>query len=507
MSIKNNVIANLIGNGWVGALTLLSVPIYIRYVGLDGYGAISVFATMLIIAFLLDLGISTAINKEIASRDTQGGDHLTLVNLSRTLEVIYLAIGLLVGLAIVLSAPYLSNHWFSGAGHHGRIPASIIALMGLSITCRWPVNFYSGGLSGMQKQIQLNLIAAALETVRTLGCIGIVILNGQLELFFGWYALSSLAGTAYLRRTFWRLLSPDGATGAFDLQLTRKVRRFAGGMSGIGILVTILVQSDKVVLSRILPLDQFGTYAAAGTLAASLHLLARPIFQALFPAFSNYIHCGNHDAQHRLFRLASQILAAVIIPVAFTLIVFALPLMTMWTGAIAAAEQSHAALALLAAGSAINCLLNVPYALQLAHGWTSLAFYCNLVAVILLIPGIIILANIWGMTGCALAWLAVNIGYMGVGISFMHARGVLPGGPWRFYRDVVLIPCAVCLPVVFLIHWLHARFIPPGNLALVISLGIAVCLGALLCALALADCRSEILLRLRRLRHMLAHAH
>jgi hypothetical protein len=42
-------------------------------------------------------------------------------------------------------------------------------------------------------------------------------------------------------------------------------------------------------------------------------------------------------------------------------------------------------------GTFINGLMNPPYALQLANGWTKLNLYSNLVAIAIILPGYFIL--------------------------------------------------------------------------------------------------------------------
>src|SRR5258708_29496227 len=83
--------------------------------------------------------------------------------------------------------------------------------------------------------------------------------------------------------------------------------------------------------------------------------------------------------------------------------------------------------------------MNLPYALQLAYGWTRLAFLTNLIASILLIPLIIFLAYRYGAIGGALVWLLLNSGYVLISIQIMHKR-ILPAEKWRWYFLDVGLP-------------------------------------------------------------------
>ena len=58
-------------------------------------------------------------------------------------------------------------------------------------------------------------------------------------------------------------------------------------MSGIAVLAVILTQMDKVILSRMLPLEMFGYYALASTVATSLAAFSRRFFTAFIRDLRN----------------------------------------------------------------------------------------------------------------------------------------------------------------------------------------------------------------------------
>ena len=44
--LKSNFIANFIGQGWVALMSLAFIPLYIKYLGVEAYGLIGLFALM-----------------------------------------------------------------------------------------------------------------------------------------------------------------------------------------------------------------------------------------------------------------------------------------------------------------------------------------------------------------------------------------------------------------------------------------------------------------------------
>jgi O-antigen/teichoic acid export membrane protein len=210
-------------------------------------------------------------------------------------------------------------------------------------------------------------------------------------------------------------------------------------MSGISILALALTQVDKVVLSKVLTLEAFGYYTVASTVASSLYRLIGPIFAAFFPRFSQLVGEGNETSLAQLYHGGCQLMAVVLLPVAFILALFAQDVLQLWTRNEVLARHTFLILALLSIGTALNGLMNLPYALQLAYGWTRLAFYTNLVAVIVLVPPLVWAASRYGGVGAAAIWVVLNLGYVLVTAQIMHRR-LLRGEKWKWYAQDLALP-------------------------------------------------------------------
>ena len=72
--IKRNLIANFLGQGWTALMGLAFIPVYIKYLGIEAYGLIGIFAVLHAWLTLLDVGMTPTLGREMA-RFTGGGDH------------------------------------------------------------------------------------------------------------------------------------------------------------------------------------------------------------------------------------------------------------------------------------------------------------------------------------------------------------------------------------------------------------------------------------------------
>jgi O-antigen/teichoic acid export membrane protein len=128
---------------------------------------------------------------------------------------------------------------------------------------------------------------------------------------------------------------------------------------------------------------------------------------------------------------------------------FASDVIWVWTGSLDAAANAGPLLTLLVVGSALNGLVNVPYALMLAHGWTRLPLFLNLGAVVLLLPLLVIVVNRYEAMGAAAIWTAVNVFYLVIGVTALHRRH-LTGELKRWVLSDVVGPAAAGAIVILL---------------------------------------------------------
>jgi O-antigen/teichoic acid export membrane protein len=145
-------------------------------------------------------------------------------------------------------------------------------------------------------------------------------------------------------------------------------------------------------------------------------------------------------------------------PLAGVLIFFSKDAMFAWTGDAATVHHVWLVTSMLVAGTALNGIMNVPYALQVAHGWTRLTIWMNGIAVAVLVPAVYLLGTRFGSVGAAAGWLALNLGYVLVGVQLMHRKLLLHEKAAWYARDVAL-PLGTAMGTALL---LRAFFVHPA---------------------------------------------
>lgn len=452
-STRQNLSSNLLSRLLSGLVNLACVPVFLRVLGVSGYGLIGVWGLLETFANLLDLGLSPTMTREMAATNHEAEGAGDLRDLVRTLELGYWAIGLVIGGAVALAAPLIATHWLHSNTVPRHVMRSALQLIALLIVCRWPISFYGGGLSGLERQVLLSWASFFFLCTRNLGAIAVMLwISPTISSFFMWQVLINLGQTVVFGALLWRCL-PAGPRPVFRLILVRRIRRFAIGLTAVTLVSMVLTELDKLVVSKQLSLETFGYYSLGWSIAASLYLVSTPVFTALFPVLTRYAASSAlHDlaaAYHR----AAQLMSLLVIPAAVTFIFFARPLIFAWTGNTATADHTWRSASLLTAGTAFNCIVSIPYALQLAYGWTSLAFWTNFFSACFTIPLLLILTARFGVSGAASVWLMINASYLVTQVRLMHHR-YLTGECLRWYLEDVSVPLLACLAMTAAVSWL-----------------------------------------------------
>jgi O-antigen/teichoic acid export membrane protein len=458
--LRRNTIANMVGNGWAAVMGLAFIPLYVRFLGIEAFGLLGFFAALQAVLSLLDLGLGAALNREVA-RLAAREEPAQLRDLVRTLEIIYWFVGVLVALVVVLLSPILAGHWVNAEGIPVETLQRVILLMGLTIAVRWPFALYSGGLLGLQRQVLYNGLRMPLDTLRNGGVVLVLwLVSPTLQAFFYWQIAAGAVTTLLLGAVLWRVIPGPAKTACFRVERLRETWRFAAGMSGIAVTVLLLTQIDKIILVRLLSLEAFGYYALASAAAAGLVQISSPVFSAFYPRLTHLVTVGDEEELRRVYHLGAQLLSILMLSATTLIALFSAELLLLWTQDATVAATAAPLLSLLIIGTGLNGVMSMPYALQLASGWTRLALYTNIAAVFVLIPLLILLAERYGAIGAAAVWPVLNLGYVVIGVQLTHRR-LLRGEARRWYLQDFGFPLVTAVLIAG-----SARLLLPDQLSM-----------------------------------------
>lgn len=424
---------------------LAFIPFYVRYLGIEAYGLIGLFAALQAWLTILDLGLTPTLGREMA-RFT-GGEHTpqSIRTLLRSIEVIALVLAGFVGLGVWFASGWIATSWVKAEALDPKTVTAAIGLIGVVIALRFLEGLYRSAVVGLQWQVAYNLVSASMATLRAVGAIGVLVWGGaSIIYFFLWQAAVSIVTVALLAGLTYRILPRTGKMASPSTAALKPIYRFAGGMVGITTLAALLTQVDKVFLSRLLPLSEFGAYTLAAAVAGTLYLLVSPITQAFYPRLCAEVATGNVQGFAETYHTAAQLVTVVAGSTAVMVMLFSERLILLWTRDAALAVEIAPLLSVLAMGNLLNALMLMPFLAQVAYGWTALSTRINLVAICVIVPTLFIIVPIYGGIGAAFTWVALNAGYVLLGVRLMHRR-ILKGELRNWILNDVSKPLSVAV--------------------------------------------------------------
>jgi O-antigen/teichoic acid export membrane protein len=434
--LKPALLANFVGTGWAALVQLACLPLYIRFLGIEAFGLIGFYLMVQAMLQVLDFGLSPTMNREMARYSVQPEKAAEARDLVRSLEVGYWLIGLVIGGVLLAGAPWIASHWIKA----GTMPFSSVRqalmLMAVLAVFQWPVSFYQGGLMGLHRQVLLNTLRVVGVTLSYGGSILILwLVAPTIQAFLLWTVAINAAQVLTLAIVLWKSLPPTGRPPKFDFTLVRNIGRFAAGMSGITLTSLILTQIDKLLVSKLLPLKIFGYYTLAWAVANGLSLVVVAVFNVFYPRMSAQVAAGDEVGVKHSYHRGSQLMATLVLPTAAVLFIFAFDFLRLWTGSSETARNAAPVVSILVIGTAINGVLHLPYALQLAFGWTKLNFLAGVVSSAVVMVAIFPMTRYFGPVGAATVWAMLNVMNMFIVVPIMHRR-LLRDEFWGYYRDV-----------------------------------------------------------------------
>jgi O-antigen/teichoic acid export membrane protein len=411
-----NLTANLVGTAVITLLTAVITPMQVHILGIEAFGIVTFITTLQMAFTAFDFGLSSTLTRELAA-DTSDGK-LNSRPLVATAVTIYWLAAILVGAVLVWQAAPIANAWLRAETLTPELVAQSLRVTAVYLALRWPVALYSGLLTGFQRLDILNMTRVAMVTLRMLGGIAVLLVWRTLDAFLWWTAFSALLEVMAFDIICRRVFPAMPRRPRIDGDAIRKVWRFSVSMNAIAVLAVLIVQMDRLFISKMLPLQDLGFYNLAYTLAAGISLIIAAVSSAVLPSLAEAHGRGDGELSARLLK-ADRALLFLAGGAAFAFIAEGKLLLTLWVNATAAAA-AYPALAVLSLGFWFSALNANSYNVAVASGRPGRFLQLNLWLILPYMALLYVLIDRFGIIGAAGSWVVLNLVYAGVLIPFVH---------------------------------------------------------------------------------------
>ena len=438
-SVIRNTALSYAGQAYTLLVGILIMPFYLGHMGAEAYGLIGFFSVLQAWLQLLDAGLSPSLVRAVAHQ--QGADLADRHSgrLLRSFEIIFLPLASVCCIAMYLGSDWIAVRWLNAKELSTQTLIECICLMGIVIALRLYSTLYKSGIQGLEQHAWLNIANVIIATLRYFGGLFLVsTISSDPVLFFEFQVLVGVVETLiFAARAYQQMPTPSWLTG-FDWQLVKPIIPFAASMSGTAVMWIVLTQIDKVLLSELLPLNEYGYFSLVALITTGIMMLSNPLAQTLLPRLTVLMAEGRRDDMHALFLAANRFVCTFLFPLAALIALHAHEMVYAWSGDEPAAEWSRSVLPWYSLGSAIMAVSAFQFYLQYAYGQMRLHIWYSVVSAVITLPTMFLAIHYQGAFGAAVAWFVLRLVSFAIWPMIVHQR-LAPGIHSLWLRDIIRI--------------------------------------------------------------------
>ena len=401
MALDKKLITNVLHNSYSAIVPLLvaviTVPLYIKTIGLERYGVLSVIWLVFGYFGLFDFGLSRATTHAMAKYGKSSSQ--LKEDIFRTALSINTLLGIVAGLAFLLAATPIIQVVLHKSSSIVAETAQALPLVALLFPFALVSNVMSGRLEAEEKFPVLN-------TIQLVGSILLQILPLVFALMFRINLISAIGGAiaariitiALLANTVRKELTPD-IRPHFVWAEGKKLLQFGGWLTITNAISPLLVSADQLLIGYLLGAKMLPYYSIPFNFSMKGLLIPEALTRALFPRLSG-LETG--EAKH-LAEQSLSILAGVMALVCAPAIIIIKSVLTLWMGA-RFAEGAYPVTALLLLGLWINAIAYIPSSHLQSQGRADLVAKYHAIELLPFIALLYLGITQFGLIGAAMAW-------------------------------------------------------------------------------------------------------
>jgi O-antigen/teichoic acid export membrane protein len=406
-------------------VSLITVPLYLREIGLARYGIMSVVWILLGYFGVFDLGLSRATTNQIAkSKDGPAEEREAVFWTGVWLNGLF---GLTGGVVLYLAAsPLLAQVFKMPEAMRWEI-LGVLPWVAASV----PIATMSGVVTGTLEGCDRFLIVNFLQVFGTI----LFQVVPLLAVFVWGPELSVIIPAAVFARIISAISLAIAAARALPTNRIRLPQRnwvkklvgYGAWVSLTSLVSPLLVTLDQMMIGSILGAKAVAYYNVPFNLVQKVQVVPSALVRALFPRLSNQASGDAKELATRAVRLIGISMTLIIAPA----ILLVGPFLKIWVGADVAGHATPVAQIILL-GLWVNSPAFVPFTLLQAQGRPDVVAKFHVLEFVPFVGLLWVALNSFGLIGAALAWSArvtldTSLLFLGSRIGWASLVELLPG--------------------------------------------------------------------------------
>lgn len=496
MNIRLNIAANYANLIYSTLIGIIILPLLYRTFGAEAFGLIGFYSILQTWFVLMDLGLSASISRECARYI--GGDisGTTLNSLFKIVRNSFLFLSISGAAIIFFFASEIAERWLGLEEIEPSTASYSIKIIGFIIALRWMSSLYRSALNGFEKQLWTSSFGIIVSTLRfPVAYLISIISESSIVDYFAFQLAVAIFELVIFSIQAHRSLPREEAVGkALEKSHLRTLIKFSISVSLVGLLNTSLTQADKLILSKTLPLSEYGDFTLIMVVAGGVIILGGPISSAIIPRLSRLYAQRKNYQLYRLYCDSTLLSATLVFSVGSFFSAMSSQFLFAWTGDMSFAKRMCSILSIYSMANAIYVASSFPHYLQFSHGKMKVQTYYSAGSALILLPALFWSSIKYGAAGASVMWLIYTASGFFVITKFTHRKHLrIKNATW--IRNYITPPLVAAIVSSWTLHFL----IPWSNDRSLLSLQLSLA-GLMIFACSLVSSTRTRLIASRSLR-------
>ena len=451
MILKKNKIYRNIFSGYIvyiiiGLINLISIPIYVKIIGVENYSLIGFFIVLQSFIGLFDFGLTPSLIRKISFYKTKS------INDFRTAEVIFIFFSILSLFFIFIIS---ENYFFEFFNNDNKTNRKLLLLaFCLSLSLKFQENIYKAPFFGYQKIEEYNYFLVIYNILRVSITIFLInTFNQKLLVFF--VTFSSLSAIYILLLKIFinkKFFFKKKINFVFNRKIMIETNAFSTFIFLNSLVTVIITQLDKILLANNVSKQDFSYFIISNNLAYYILIAVTPITVTLFPKFSQLFQEKKFSELKKIFINSSEVVGLFIIPGSIILYLSSEIFLKIFFEE-AVYKNLIQIFKFLVIGYALNAISLLTYNLHACSGKIKMYTIFNLIYVIVYVPILIIFLPIYGYKLLLLSWFILNFLYVFL-ISIFFFNNKFNKIRIEWYISTLFKPFVISISIILILDLL-----------------------------------------------------
>ena len=383
---------------------VISIPLLIKGIGLERFGALTLLWALLGYLALLDMGLVRSMVQIVAERlgqDNGRAEPRKLAEIIVPALLLITGIGILAAVILVVFANPLSAKLEADAQLRSELQDSLYIAAVII-----PVALLSSGLRGLLEAhhhfAYTNLVRMIVGILNYLSPLLALLVRDSLPVVLAAVAAGRILGLLGLLILCSRLIPLGQSLPPFHSGTLKPLLSMGIWMAVNNLVGPIMMYADRFILGAVIAAGDIAYYTTPFEMVTRLLVLPAAISGVLFPLTARHFRQSPETLPHIL----SLGIAAILTGYGIVMIGVTLGgewLLALWLGQ-DFAQHSSRILIILALGGMLNGLAYVPYTLLQGVGRVDITARLQLIELPFYLGGLWLLIQSYGPLGAAIAW-------------------------------------------------------------------------------------------------------